>query len=787
MLNKVKKIGGYPSPFVTVEEKSKKEYGLEYLKKMYSEWNSQSPNNQDNKKRKFDKSRAYSDGMQDVSKYKDLLDVEGDTSYLNLDWTPVAIIPKFVDVIVGGISNQEHDVLCKAIDPTSIDKRKQDQYNFYSKMIFADFAQDFSERVGRDVRPKGFVPQSNEELDIYMQLDYKQGLEIAMEQGINFIMKQNSFDEIRNRVIRDLVVLGIGAMKTYIDNQEGVKLKYVDPVNLITSHSTRPDFTEIQHAGEVYNITISELKRMAGDQLSEDDYKNIAEAYTGKNNNPTKINNNNHFDSNLGSYSYDYDDFSITILDAEFLSLDTINYEKKENDFGGYSVNKKPGKYKVPKKSKNKREKIDLSVKVVYTGKYIINTDYIFDYGLLKNMTRPIENISETNLSYIIYQPNVYKMASKSLVDRMIPFADQVQLSHLKIQQLIAKARPKGAAFELGALENVPKGDGTNFTPLDLQEVYDQTGNIYYRRQADDGSMGHAVPIVELENGIGKDVMSLIQIYQYNLQMIRDVTGLNEARDASTPDKESLVGVQKMALLASNNATRNINSGFLNITKRVSEDIVLKLQDFFKYSNNKSVYHFALGDDMQANIEMMEDIPARNFGIFVDIAPDEEQRMLLEQNIQVSLAQQQLRIEDVISVRRIKNVKLANQMLVFKRKKMQEEQQKIAQQQSQMNAQVQQQSAQATSQMKQQELQMEAQIDQAKMKFKADVDSQKVQMEYSLKEKFEINQHKRRLKEIELGLTIKNETEIQKEGMKSERENKKDMNRMAIEKKQKSE
>ena len=299
--------------------------------------------------------------------------------------------------------------------------------------------------------------------------------------------------------------------------------------------------------------------------------------------------------------------------------------------------------------------------------------------------------------------------------------------------------------------------------------------------------MGHAVPIVELENGIGKDVMSLIQIYQYNLQMIRDVTGVNEARDASTPDKESLVGVQKMALLASNNATRNINSGFLNITKRVSEDIVLKLQDFFKYSNNKSVYHFALGDDMQANIEMMEDIPARNFGIFVDIAPDEEQRMLLEQNIQVSLAQQQLRIEDVISVRRIKNVKLANQMLVFKRKKMQEEQQKIAQQQSQMNAQVQQQSAQATSQMKQQELQMEAQIDQAKMKFKADVDSQKVQMEYSLKEKFEINQHKRRLKEIELGLTIKNETEIQKEGMKSERENKKDMNRMAIEKKQKSE
>jgi hypothetical protein len=351
----------------------------------------------------------------------------------------------------------------------------------------------------------------------------------------------------------------------------------------------------------------------------------------------------------------------------------------------------------------------------------------------------------------------------------MVPFADQIQLAHLKIQQLLAKARPKGAAFELGALENVPKGDGTNFTPLDLQEVYDQTGNIYFRRQADDGSMSHAMPIVELENGIGKDMMSLIQIYQYNLQMIRDVTGINEARDASTPDKKSLVGVQKLALLASNNATRNINDGFLNITKRVCEDSVLKLQDFFKYSKNKSIYNFALGNDLENNIEMMEELPLRSFGMFIEVAPDEEEKAILEQNIQISLSQQQLRIEDAIAVRRIKNAKLANQMLILKRKKMQEEQQKIAEQNAQMNAQVQQQSAQSASQMKQQEMQIEAKLEQTKIQSQLQADAEKIKLEYELKRQFEQEQHNMRLKEIELEMGIKGENDVKKQQIKVEK------------------
>ena len=773
--NKTKKIGGYPSPFVSPEEKEKKEYGLEYFKKMYSDWNGRE-NNDNERKRRFEKNRSYAQGMQDVSKYKDLLDVEGDTSYLNLDWSPVSIVPKFVDVINSSISNQDYDVLCSALDPVAQDKKMKDRKKLSDKMIADKFLSKLSEKTGMDLRPKGFVPESEEELDIHMNLNYKQSIEIAMEQGVEFVFKNNDFEDVKNRVIRDLIVLGIGSVKTFTNNDGAIKLRYVDPINLVTSHSTKPDFSNIQHAGEIYNVTISDLKQMAGEQFSEEEYKEIAKSYTGKNNNPDSFSDNSYYDSKLGSYSYEYDDFSVSILDAEFMSVNELKYEKKENNFGGFSVNKKRANYKKPKKSKNKRSSLNLNVKVIYTGKYIVNTDYMFDYGLAKNMTRPKSTLTETSLSYIIYQPNVYRMINKSLVDRMIPFADQIQLAHLKIQQLLAKARPKGAAFELGSMENVSKGDGTNFSPLELQEIYDQTGNIYYRRQADDGSMTNAVPVVELENGIGRDISNLIQIYQYNLQMIRDVTGVNEIRDASTPDKESLVGVQKLALLASNNATKNINSGFLSITKRTGENISLRLQDVLDHKKSLDIYASSLGNNKLESIRLTKDLSLHHFGIFIDVAPDEEQKALLEQNIQVSLAQKELRIEDAIMIRSIKNVKAANQMLVFRRKKYQEEQMKISQQQSEMNAQVQQQSAMVASKAKQEEAQISAQLDQAKVSVQAQADAQKMQLEYQLKEQLEQAAHQRKMEQLQLQLQIKQSIDSEKEDRKDKRNEKSDYN-----------
>ena len=414
IFNKQKdKLNGYPSPLATNEEKATKEYGLEYFKTMYYEWHNNGDVYFRDRKMRYNRNRSYAEGNQDVGKYKDLLDVQGDSSYLNIDWSPVSIIPKFVDVIVNGMVNQEYDVKAKSIDPIAANERMQKKKEMYGNMLTKDFLEGLEDETGLPLTPKGFVAESSEEVEMFMALNYKQNVEIALEKAIEYTLDVNDYDEVKRHMIRDLVVLGLCAAKTEMSKTEGVKIRHVDPVNLITSFSAKPDFKNIRHAGEIYSMTIADLKQQAGDEFSEEDYIKIASEYAGKNNNPSNYGTQAYYEN--GNETYDYDKFSVNILDAEFITSHSLKYEKKDNKYGGYSVNKKPSNYKKPKKSKTKREDIGSTVKVIYKGKYIVGTDYVFNYGMMKDMPRPKSNLSETRLSYIIYQPNLYKMKSRSL------------------------------------------------------------------------------------------------------------------------------------------------------------------------------------------------------------------------------------------------------------------------------------------------------------------------------------------------------------------------------------
>ena len=748
--NSDKYLNGYPSPLASNEDKATKKYGLEYLKAMYDEWYKSGDVGFQDRKSRYQRNRRYAEGNQDVGKYKDLLDVEGDSSYLNIDWTPVSVIPKFVDIIVNGMVNQEYDILAKSTDPVAASERLEKKKKMYGDMITKRFVEKLEDSTGISLAPKGFVAQTSEEIEMYMSLNYKQSVEIALEKAVGYTMDINDYDEIKRLIIRDCVVLGLGAAKTSMSPTDGITIRHVDPSNLITSYSNKPDFKNIRHAGEVYSITISELKQMAGSELSEEDYLEIARQYAGKNNNPSSFSTSKYYENAIDTYAYDYDKFSVNILDAEFITGHQLKFEKKENKHGGYSVNRKKKNYKAPSKSKYKREDLSSTVKVVYTGKYIVGTDYIFNYGMMNDMPRSKSNLSDVRLSYIIYQPNLYRMKSRSLVDRMIPFADQIQLAHLKIQHVLAKARPKGVAFEVGALENVSKGDGGTFTTMELQEIYDQTGVLYYRRENDEGIMSNAIPVTELENGVGRDFSTLMAVYNHNLQMIRDVTGVNEARDASQPSSEALVGVQKLALLASNNATRDVNDAYLSITKKVAQSISVRMQDLVNFKGLHGMYENVIGESSMHSIDMMKKVSIHEFGITLEVSPTEEEKQLLENNIQVSLAQKELRLEDAIMIRSIKNIKMANQMLILRRVKYLEEQQAMAKQNAEQNAMLQQQSAQQTAAIKQQEMQAEAQMEQMKIQAKAQAEIQLKQAEFELKEQFEQSQHFRRLREIEL-------------------------------------
>ena len=388
------KLNGYPSPLASNEEKATKEYGLEYFKTMYYQWHNNGDVYFRDRKMRYGRNRSYAEGNQDVGKYKDLLDVQGDTSYLNIDFTPVSVVPKFVDVIVNGMVNQEYDVKAKSIDPIAAKKRLEKKKMMFADMINKDFYEQVEDESGLSFSKKGFVAENTEEIEMFMALNYKQNVEIALEKAIEYTLDANDYDEVKRYMIRDLVVLGLCAAKTEISQTEGVKIRHVDPANLITSFSSKPDFKNIRHAGEIHSITIADLKQQAGSEFTEDDYIKIASQYVGKNNNPMYYGTQAYYEN--GNETYDYDKFSVNILDAEFITSHSLKYEKKENKFGGYSVNKKSSNYKAPKNSKTKREDIGQTVKVVYKGKYIIGTDYVFNYGMMKDMPRPKSNLSDT-------------------------------------------------------------------------------------------------------------------------------------------------------------------------------------------------------------------------------------------------------------------------------------------------------------------------------------------------------------------------------------------------------
>ena len=760
----MKKIGSYPSPFVDPMIKQSKEYISEYIKQMYSDFVTSNSNLYSMQKNKFVKNRNYSNGSQSSGKYKDLLQTEGDASYLNMDWTVVSIIPKFVDVVLGGMTNQEHKVLCNGIDPISVSNKKKSKARMKVDMKNKQLYKEMAEVMGVNLAADRKVLESEEEISLFMNLNYKQSTEIAMEEALDLAFYSNDWKETRVMLIRDLVDIGISVAKTESDPSFGPRIRYVDPSRFVSSYSDRPDFKNIQHAGEIKRMSIGQLRRMAP-EFDEDTLQEIADKVKYKYGNDSAELNSS-YRSDVQNYGQPYDSFSIEFLDAEFLSQDLLNYEKKHNKYGSYTVSKKDFKYKKPKKSKYKRENIGTTITNLYKGKWIIGTDFVFDYGLSKDMIREKSNLSETKLSYIVHAPHLRNMTTKSLVERMIPFADQIQLAHLKLQQLIAKARPKGLMIEVGGLEGVSKGDGNSvWNPLEIQSIYDQTGNFYYRRLDDDGRQMSYPPIQELENGIGKDLMSLINIYNHNLQMIRDVTGINESRDATQPSTKALVGTQKLALMASNNATRTINDAYVSMLERISVSTSLRIQDLVRYNKPYQGYVNSLGDDAMKVIEVTKDITLRDFGIKIEALPTEEEKMILENNIQQSLAQKELRIEDAILIRSVSNIKLATQMLVLRRKKYMEDTRKQAEA-----------NAQANSQQQQASIQAKAQADNQAIQAKFQMDTEKMKLEYKLKDEFAESEHQRRMDEIEAGTHLKGHYSLEQEKAKvDKRENGKDV------------
>ena len=713
----------FPSQVVSDEEKSSLDYGLQVARAIESEWfqEGRSGNRYAQSYSNFHQLRLYARGEQSIAKYKDELSINGDLSYLNLDWKPVPVIPKFVDIVVNGMSNKEYDIVAYAQDPESQKKRTDHANAIAADMAAQDLIEEAKATTGQDFSrssiPANELPATLEELELHMQLSYKQGIEVAEEEVINNTLARNKYNLTRRRLNYDLAVLGIAAVKTSFNVANGINIDYVDPAYMVYSYTEDPNFDDIYYVGEVKSITIPELKKQFPD-IPEEELKKIQ-----------NMPGNSQYVTGWGNY----DENTVQVMYFEYKTYMNQVFKIKQTEQGLLKAIEKPDTFDPP--ANDNFERVGRSIEVLYTGAKVLGNNYMLEWKLAENMSRPYADTTKVEMNYSICAPRMYKGRIESLVSRITGFADMIQLTHLKLQQVMSRIVPDGVFLDMDGLAEVDLGNGTNYNPAEALNMYFQTGSVVGRSLTQDGGMNAGkVPVQELASSSGQaKIQSLIGTYEYYLKMIRDVTGLNEARDGSMPDKDALLGLQKLAANASNTATRHLMQAQLYLTLRVCENISLKIADSLDFpltanslKESISVYNFQ-------TLKEIDSLNLHDFGIYLELEPDEEDKAKLEQNIQVALQSGGIDLDDAIDIRQVRNLKMANQLLKLKKKQRQEKDQAAAQAniqaQAQANAQASEAAAMAEVQKQQALTQEKVNLEQAKSQFEI----QRLQTEAEIK------------------------------------------------------
>jgi len=750
----------FPSQVVSDQEKASIEYGTQVAHAIEQEWFDQGRTNGNRYQtnyNNFHQLRLYARGEQSVQKYKDELAINGDLSYLNLDWKPVPVISKFVDIVVNGMSQKTYDIKAYSQDPESLKKRTGYALSIMRDMAAQDLIQKANELLGGDFSnsslPAEELPESREELELHMQLSYKQSVEIAEEEAINNVMAANKYDLIKRRFNHDLTVLGIAAVKTSFNKSNGIVVDYVDPAYMVYSYTEDPNFEDIYYVGEVKAITIPELKKQFP-SITEEELKNIQ-----------NMPGNNQYVTGWGNY----DENTVQVLYFEYKTYANQVFKIKQTESGLEKSIQKTDSFNPPEN--DNFNKVSRTIEVLYTGAKVLGNNTMLEWGMSENMTRPFADTTKVQMNYAITAPRMYKGRIESVVSKITGFADMIQLTHLKLQQVMSRIVPDGVFLDMDGLAEVDLGNGTNYNPAEALNMYFQTGSVVGRSLTQDGEMNRGkVPVQELASSSGQGkIASLINTYNYYLQMIRDVTGLNEARDGSNPDKDALLGLQKMAANQSNVATRHILQSSLYLTLKTCENISLRIADCLDFALTSN----SLANSISTfNVETLKEIKSLNlhdFGIYLELEPDEEEKAQVEQNIQIALQSGGIDLEDAIDIRQIKNLKLANQFLKLKRKKKQAAVERAQlnniQAQAQANAETAEKAAFAEVQKQQALTQEKVSIEQAKSQF----EMQRMQTEAQIKKELMAEEFNYQMQLAQIKVNAERDKEKQIEDRKDKR------------------
>lgn len=714
---------GYPSHLIPNSEKNR-DWILAYVKAAYKEFNGMNGKIFYGARYTYATIRDYAMGTQSISKYKRMLDVsesEND-SWLNIDWSVLPVVSRFRRLALAKLSKRSYNVTVTPIDIMSQQEVQGYRAKQEVKIRMRSELQSMNSPLAQEnvFKMEDGAPRDMEELQIHMDFSYKHKLGEEIEEVIKNVLNINDYDEIRNKLLEDSFDFGVCGVKEYV--LDGVvRLRHVRPENVITSYCMNRDFSDAQHAGELRMMSLSDIRRQAGEEFTEEQYYDIAEKFVNSFQNPSAMPPKR----GVGS---DYDSFQIPVLDLEFISINSMDIESR--------IDKRGNQIKRVFSKNRKRKANDYTTthyKVIYKAKFILGTEYLFDYGLCTNMKRERANMTETSMSYHLFAPEFYDMRASSIMEQVIPIADSIQLNWFKLQNAIAIARPKGIQIALDAIENIPLGSGgAELTPKEVLDLFNKKGTLVYRYLDPSGNPSPYKPIEEIENGLGRDVTTYYDLITRNMQMIRDITGLNEYVDGSTIDPRTLSNVTKLAEESSDNALFACVQADRMILERVAKSVIVRVQDLIKFKTYHPSYKTALGVETIDYLSSGVDFSYREFGIKIEDKPDIVEREKLKNMAGQYIAAGLIEFEDFVLIENSDNLKKAQYILAYRLKKRKEEKLRESMLLQQQNAAVQQQSVAAKGEADiarvEAELGMKMELEKLKGEIKAQLEQLKAQL-----------------------------------------------------------
>jgi hypothetical protein len=679
---------GFPSHLIPMERKDTQKWCMSYAKAFNNEHKTGLGSSLFRRSAKqYRDWRELMRGRQDIDQYKPQLGIKKgrhNRSWKAIDWSVLPIAPKFKELLIGKLMNTTFNLSIEAIDKNSEEEKREFTNRLKENVINKDLIEGVSASTGiqfEDALTNQGVPMPDtiEEAETVADMFYKDEYAMELKDAMDLVFDVSDLNEHRREMIEDLVEVGVGGMREWTDKNGMPKFRRVVPERTVINNCRYNDFRDVIRVGEYLEMTIADLKSMAGDAFTEKEYRDIAQQ-SGKKQFGAPYDVANSY-QDLQHYPYDKE--KITVLDATWLSVDSLTHVEKPNSFGNRRLKRKNSNFLFNKEQNRTisdeeykerypdREVLRTPIRNVYRCMWIVDTEYAWDFGLATNMIREAKDLRETQLPYTLYTTGFDSLA------RLIePVIHNCQLNWLQYQNHIARSRPSGLAIEMSALENITLGaNQKRMPPKEVLRMYMDTGTLLWRRKNWNNASNQWKPIEELANGISPAAAQHFQNIMGNIDLLRIILGINEVEDASTPNPNILKGVAEIASMGTNNALHFLFHGERSILTRMSKKLALMIPDGRKISKHKG-FEDALG---KKSDEFWKNLESREFGIVIDDGPTLEEKQRLSQYIQASLKAGFIMPDEAFQIERENNLIRAAQLLRDKRKQREREQQESQQ------------------------------------------------------------------------------------------------------------